>query len=335
MDTSQVGDIGRIDNPSEGSLTFKTKEDKWVQSDYFAGDQAFFEGSNLQFQARANGYDSNEAVMAALLTEPDVVVVPSTMAENAPADFDTPRGVRGVPEEGSFDAATMEIRTGDDQVHNLRVIGVLDSEYSYFFGIYSGQPTMEALYPNLGEHEVTYYVHVANGADPEDVANDIEVRLLPFGVVGTDLDQQMKDDQSTQQSFMYILQGFMGLGLIVGIAAVGVTAFRAVVERRQQIGMLRALGFQRSMVQTAFVIESGIVVILGVIAGGGLGLALSYLLMTSDDFTDGAPDAGMFIVPWATIIVTLLASVIAALLMSWLPARQASRVLPAEALRYE
>ncbi len=35
----------------------------------------------------------------------------------------------------------------------------------------------------------------------------------------------------------------MGLGLLVGVAAVGVIAFRTVVERRQQIGVLRAIGY--------------------------------------------------------------------------------------------
>ncbi|MGI8403444.1 MAG: ABC transporter permease, partial [Thermomicrobiales bacterium] len=132
----------------------------------------------------------------------------------------------------------------------------------------------------------------------------------------------------------YILQGFMGLGLIVGIAAVGVIAYRAIVERRQQIGMLRALGFQRSMISQAFVMESAIVVILGVVSGAVFGLILSYNLMTGTFFTDGGTTQS-FIVPWSTIIVTLLAAVIAALLMAWLPAQQASRVHPAEALRYE
>jgi ABC-type antimicrobial peptide transport system permease subunit len=46
-----------------------------------------------------------------------------------------------------------------------------------------------------------------------------------------------------------LIQGFMGLGLIVGVAALGVISARAVVERRQQIGVLRAIGFRRGMVQ--------------------------------------------------------------------------------------
>jgi putative ABC transport system permease protein len=41
----------------------------------------------------------------------------------------------------------------------------------------------------------------------------------------------------------------MALGLIVGVAALGVISARSVVERRQQIGVLRAVGFRRGMVQ--------------------------------------------------------------------------------------
>ena len=51
----------------------------------------------------------------------------------------------------------------------------------------------------------------------------------------------------------------MGLGLVVGIAALAVVASRAVVERRQQIGMLRAIGYQRGMVALSFLFESGFI----------------------------------------------------------------------------
>ena len=51
----------------------------------------------------------------------------------------------------------------------------------------------------------------------------------------------------------------MGLGLVVGVAALGVISARAVVERRQQIGVLRAIGFRRRMVQAAFLLESSFI----------------------------------------------------------------------------
>jgi putative ABC transport system permease protein len=125
----------------------------------------------------------------------------------------------------------------------------------------------------------------------------------------------------------------MGLGMIVGIAAVGVIAYRAAVERRQQIGMLRALGFQSGSIAQSFVIESAIVVVLGTLSGAITGLILSWVLLTSDEFAEGVDIE--FTALWGTIVVTLAVAISAALLMSYLPARQAGRILPAEALRYE
>jgi putative ABC transport system permease protein len=336
VDTSQITSVGRVDYPNQGGNQFLAKDGEWGSLNVSAVDPAYLETSDLTFQARANGYDSDQAIIDALNTEPDVMVINQSLAEGAVAQFDEPVGqIEGTVTEGGFEPATVEIRTGGGESHLVRVIGVIDAEFSMLFGSWIGNPAMQAIYPDNGPGDVSYFLAVEEGVDPDRVAKDIEINLLPFGAVSTDLEQQMKDDQSTQQSFMYVLQGFMGLGLIVGIAAVGVIAYRAVVERRQQIGMLRALGFQRGMVQQAFVIESAIVVILGVLAGAVFGLILSYSLMTSEDFTEGTGGSVGFIVPWSTMLVTLTLSVVAALLMAWVPARQASRTMPAEALRYE
>jgi putative ABC transport system permease protein len=124
----------------------------------------------------------------------------------------------------------------------------------------------------------------------------------------------------------------MGLGLIVGLAAIGVIAFRAVVERRQQIGVLRAIGFQSRAVSLSFLVETAFIVLLGCLSGTILGLLLARNLFAGDDFIEGGVS---LIVPWTQIIVILILTVIAALLMTLIPARQASRLSPAEALRYE
>ena len=62
----------------------------------------------------------------------------------------------------------------------------------------------------------------------------------------------LEDAIAVQWTFNRLIQGFMGLGLIVGVAALGVISARAVVERRQQIGVLRAIGFRRRMIQVSF-----------------------------------------------------------------------------------
>ncbi len=124
----------------------------------------------------------------------------------------------------------------------------------------------------------------------------------------------------------------MALGLVVGIAALGVVAFRSVVERRQQIGMLRAIGFQRRMVRTAFLLESSVVAILGTLLGVVLGLALSYNLVA---YVAKTNNSVTFSAPWLQILLIVAIAYVASLLTTYLPARQASRVYPAEALRYE
>jgi putative ABC transport system permease protein len=216
----------------------------------------------------------------------------------------------------------------------LTVIGVMDADYTMMFGYYIGTPTMEQLIAPEEPRFVSYFMTVADSADPAQIAAAIERELLPYGVQGVDIEQEMIDGQEQQSTFMLVMQGFMGLGMIVGVAAVGVISYRAVVERRQQIGMLRALGFQTATVARAFVIETAVVVVLGSVSGAVLGLILSWNLV-NDPATTGGIGTVEFQVPWATVLITVGVAIVAALIMSWFPARQASNTLPAEALRYE
>ena len=132
--------------------------------------------------------------------------------------------------------------------------------------------------------------------------------------------------------FNSLLQGFMSLGLVVGVAALGVISTRAVVERRHEIGVLRAIGYRRSTVQLSFLLESSLVALLGVLIGVVLGLALSYNVI---DFLKEDLAGLEFQVPWLTIGIIAAVAFVASLLMTFLPARQASKIYPAEALRYE
>jgi putative ABC transport system permease protein len=129
-----------------------------------------------------------------------------------------------------------------------------------------------------------------------------------------------------------LIRGFLGMGLASGIAALGVIGMRSVAERRQQIGMLRAIGFSRRMVQATFVIEGSVVAVLGITVGAVVGLILAGNVVTflSRDFTHLR-----LIVPWWQVGGLAAAAYGAALLSALVVAWQAGRVSPAEALRYE
>jgi len=221
--------------------------------------------------------------------------------------------------------------TGNEQ--SLRVIGVLEQAAGFGGGgvIMTSQDTVSQL-AGMELVPAAYMFRLADGVQAEAAAQALEVRFLEHGMQAEVLEEEIRDATAISQMFNNLLQGFMGLGLVVGIAALGVIAARSVVERRQQIGILRAIGFQKGMVQLSFLLESTFIALLGIALGVGLGVALSYNLISSisDDFQ------GMtYSVPWINIVVIVAVAYGASLLTTYLPAQQAANVYPAEALRYE
>ena len=66
------------------------------------------------------------------------------------------------------------------------------------------------------------YIRLNPGVDANDTAKAIEKTLLTQGAQADSLRQLVSDFQAQSRGFLYLLQGFMGIGLFVGIAAVGV-----------------------------------------------------------------------------------------------------------------
>ena len=147
------------------------------------------------------------------------------------------------------------------------------------------------------------------------------------------LQETIQQDASAQQAFNRIFTSFMALGLLVGVAALGVISLRAVVERRQQIGVLRALGYRQYMIQLSFLLASSFVALLGIALGVALGATISYNIVA-----DGRESANIqtlsFSIPWMRIGGIIAATYAFSLVRTFLPARQASKLYPAEALRY-
>jgi putative ABC transport system permease protein len=221
-------------------------------------------------------------------------------------------------------------RTGKEQ--RLRVIGVLEQQAFYAgSGVLTSQQMVNSLL-SLPVPSQSYMFQLEEGVDAETTAKALEKQFLENGMQAVALEEEIGDITSINVMINNLLQGFMGLGLVVGIAALGVIAARSVVERRRQIGVLRALGFQKSMVQLSFLLESSFIALLGIILGVALGAVLSIQII--DSMRDYFP-AITYHVPWVNIVVVVIIAYGASLLTTYLPARQASRIYPAEALRFE
>jgi putative ABC transport system permease protein len=197
--------------------------------------------------------------------------------------------------------------------------------------VYTG-PSVRTAFSARPVPYTRYHFRLADPSKAADIASRLETAFLENSMVATSTKEQIDTSLAQNQAFNRLFQGFMGLGLMVGVASLGVIAFRAVVERRQSIGMLRALGFRAGMVRAQFLIESSIVTLIGTAMGIGLGTLISWNIV--DDISNEI--AGLkFSIPWAQVAGIVLVALAFSLLMTWAPARQASKIYPSEALRYE
>lgn len=308
---------------------------------FITGVDAAYTGSvPYRLDMVTEAYPTKEEVWEALQNNPDMVVLSSAMVPSHESDM-MEEGPDHKIGEGDFyiedgilpDNVFIEARnpvTGSTR--KLQVIGVVESMAGpYVAGITSSQDTVNTL-AGYTVPPTSYLFKVAPDRidDIPAIAKDLERQFLENGMNATVMADEVKQFSELNQMFFNLITVFMGLGLIVGIAALGVIAARSVVERRQQIGVLRAIGFQRGMVQFSFLSELSFIALLGIGIGVALGITLSYQIIPDTD-VEGIKT----IIPWGRIGLIVGIAYVFALLTTYLPARQASKVYPAEALRYE
>jgi putative ABC transport system permease protein len=298
-------------------------------------DDAYLAGTHFTLHSRAAGYASDAQVWQTIRAHPGYAVVDSSILPSKVAPANGRTLLTGIfYEDRTFQPVRIEMR--DPRTHTvipLTVIGVIDPSVGFLdtFGVYTGQRSLLAAHVAVPA-PTAYYFRVAPGQSVHRAALALGSAFLAHGLDVTEVQTQYNQVMSLQVGFNNLLEGFVALGLVVGIAALGVIATRSVVERRQQIGMLRAIGFRRRMVQAAFLLESSFVAITGTLIGSVLGLILGHQVIAYIAKTDPSLP---FVIPWPQVALIVVGAYAASLLTTYLPAWQASRIYPAEALRYE
>ena len=125
------------------------------------------------------------------------------------------------------------------------------------------------------------------------------------------------------------------VSLAVGAVGIMNTMYTSVLERTKQIGIMKAVGASSDKILSLFLIESGIIGLVGGVIGIALGIFLSYVisLIVARLGVNGL--FSLVALDYFGIFVVLIITFIAGVLSGILPARQAARMEPAEALRYE
>jgi len=217
----------------------------------------------------------------------------------------------------------------------LTIIGVVDNSDSAHFGLYIPQAAYSAKSDSNAQtpDAQTYYFKVARGQDKRALALALGSAFLDNGLETTVLEDAIWQLRGPRIFLSDVLLGVVGLTLLLGVTALAITGTRAVIERRQQIGMLRAIGCKRGLIQAAFLCESFFVGTFGSLLGVVLGLVLARNIFVTN-FFEQFHTGLTFSVPWQELGLIVGIALLASFLGALLPAWQAGRISPAEAIRY-
>ncbi len=238
-----------------------------------------------------------------------------------------------------------ELKLNDVVVINnteFRVVGVLKKV---------GNPTVDSAFiiPGdaakevMGSSEYSRFVlKLSSGIVPGDLRDDVEKALRQSrGVTKKNQDFQVSTSEQLLQSFntifgvvQAIIIGIAAISLLVGAVGIMNTMYTAVLERTKEIGIMKAVGAKNSEILVLFLIESGL---LGLV-GGVIGVILGFLMGKVAEYIAnqmlGTSLLKLYFPP-ELIFGALLFSFVIGALSGMVPARQASHLRPVDALRYE
>lgn len=226
---------------------------------------------------------------------------------------------------------------------DFKVIGVFEKVGNPYddAAVYMPKETLRELL-SVQDEESEIIVKTAAGFNPQDVADTIKRKLRQFR--GEKVDQETFDVQTSEQllntfqSIFSVVQGVLvgiaAISLLVGGIGVMNTMYTAVLERTKEIGTMKAIGARNSHVLLLFLLESGLLGLVGGLIGVGIGVGLAKSAEYIAGVYIGTPLLRASMSP-VILLGALAFSFIIGTLSGIFPAMQASKLKPAEALRYE
>jgi putative ABC transport system permease protein len=276
-------------------------------------------------------FGSDRAAWLAALSEPQYVVVDQYLGQEGGGPPTTPF----VPGDT---LSLVDPSTG--RTEQKTIAGILKSATGFYGIANSGivPPVIEgaaAMSAQFGSDArlASAFLKLAPGVSDASLVSELDSRFLGNGLAATSIRQAVDQNMATTRGFFQLMQGFLMLGLLVGIAGLGVMMVRAVRERRRSIGVLRALGFHAKTVRRSFLTESSFVALEGILIGTALAIVTSYLLFSNYATFKGTGIG--FPVPWGTIGAVVVSAALASILVTLWPARRAAAIRPAVALRID
>jgi putative ABC transport system permease protein len=188
---------------------------------------------------------------------------------------------------------------------------------------------------------ITFKVDDANNIDT--IVNATDQKLMISRHVSTRTKDYSLSDakavqanvQSVTQTFTLFLAAIAAVSLLVGAVGIANTLFTSVLEKTKEIGIMKAIGAKNSDIMVIFLINSGLVGLVGGVIGIILGVTISSILPTVLGNIGGIPGGVTTVVPISLLIEAISVSVAIGMIAGAIPAYRASKLKPVDALRYE
>jgi len=229
------------------------------------------------------------------------------------------------------------------QGKEFRVVGVMEQigNPADDSQVYIPLETAKEIFDKEDEIDMVY-VQIKAGFEPNEVAENIEKKLRKAR------DEKKGEETFSVQTFEQLLETFSNIfavvqGVLVGIAAISLlvggigimnTMYTAVLERTKEIGTMKAIGAKNSDILWIFLFESGL---LGLV-GGAVGILIGIGLAKGTEYVATTALGTPFLqasFPLYLIVGALAFSFLIGTASGILPAMQAAKLKPADALRYE
>ena len=167
------------------------------------------------------------------------------------------------------------------------------------------------------------------GADLTTLRSELETATEKYVVVQVQDREEFKGTQGQQiNTLLAILYGLLALAVVIAILGIINTLALSVVERRREIGMLRAVGMQRGQMRRTIYLESVLIAVYGAAVGVVLGIAFGWA------FVSTLADQGLdkITIPWGQVVGMLIGSGVVGVLAALWPANRAAKTKPLEAI---
>ncbi len=188
-----------------------------------------------------------------------------------------------------------------------------------------------------GSGKPTYAALTVRAKSPKDVLQiEDAIKKLGFNAFS------LLDASKTLRQVFIVFDMFLGLfaSLALTVASLGIvnTLLMAILERRREIGVLKALGATDGDVRSLFFAEAGAMGLLGGVFGVALGWTIGQALTWGTTIylrRQDLPGVKISHVPWWLALSAIAFAVVVSLIAGLYPAGRAARLNPVEALRYE